>query len=61
MKLFSYLNYDDCTLMNNLKNKINNCLQNILSVLRVYQDHKADKAETLINSQSTLALTLRID
>ena len=32
MKLFSYLNYDDCTLMNNLQNKINNCLQNILSI-----------------------------
>ncbi len=32
MKLFSYLNYDDCTLMNNLQNKINNRLQNALSV-----------------------------
>ncbi len=32
MKLFSYLEYDDCTLMNNLQNKINNCLQNVLSV-----------------------------
>ncbi len=32
MKLFSYLNYDDCTLMNNLQNKINNHLQNALSV-----------------------------
>ncbi len=32
MKLFSYLDYDDCTLMNNLQNKINNRLQNILSV-----------------------------
>ncbi len=26
IKLFSYLEYDDCTLMNNLQNKINNCL-----------------------------------
>jgi len=32
MKLFSYLEYDDCTLMNNLQNKINNRLQNALSV-----------------------------
>ncbi len=32
MKLFSYLDYDDCTLMNDLQNKINNHLQNILSV-----------------------------
>jgi len=30
-------------------------------MLRVYQDHKTDKTETLINLQSTLALTLRID
>jgi len=32
MKLFSYLEYDDCTLMNNLQNKINNRLQNALSI-----------------------------
>ncbi len=32
MKLFSYLEYDDCTLMNDLQDKINNCLQNALSV-----------------------------
>ena len=32
MKLFSYLEYNDCTLMNNLQNKINNRLQNALSV-----------------------------
>ncbi len=32
MKLFNYLNYDDCTLMNDFQNKINNCLQNTLSV-----------------------------
>jgi len=32
MKLFNYLDYDDCTLMNNLQNKINNRLQNALSV-----------------------------
>ncbi len=32
MKLFSYLDYDDCILMNDLQNKINNCLQNALSV-----------------------------
>ena len=32
MKLFSYLEYDDCTLMNNLQNKINNCLQNALLI-----------------------------
>jgi len=32
MKLFNYLNYDNRTLMNNFQNKINNCLQNALSV-----------------------------
>ncbi len=32
MKLFSYLEYNDCTLMNDLQNKINNRLQNILSI-----------------------------
>ena len=32
MKLFNYLEYDNCTLMNDLQNKINNCLQNILSI-----------------------------
>jgi len=32
MKLFSYLEYDDRTLINNLQNKINNRLQNALSV-----------------------------
>ncbi len=32
MKLFSYLNYDDCILMNDLQNKINNHLQNALLV-----------------------------
>ncbi len=32
MKLFSYLKYDDCTLMNDLQDKINNRLQNALSV-----------------------------
>ncbi len=32
MKLFNYLNYDDCILMNDLQNKINNRLQNTLSI-----------------------------
>jgi len=32
MKLFSYLEYNDYTLINNLQNKINNRLQNALSV-----------------------------
>ncbi len=32
MKLFSYLEYDDRTLMNNLQNKINNRLQNALLI-----------------------------
>ncbi len=31
-KIFSFLNYDDITLMNNIQNKINNYLQNVLSV-----------------------------
>jgi len=32
MKLFNYLDYDDCILMNDLQNKINNRLQNALSI-----------------------------
>jgi len=32
MKLFNYLEYNDCILMNDLQNKINNRLQNVLSV-----------------------------
>ncbi len=32
MKLFNYLDYDDCTLINDIQNKINNRLQNALSV-----------------------------
>jgi len=32
MKLFSYLEYDNCILMNDFQNKINNRLQNALSV-----------------------------
>ncbi len=32
MKLFNYLDYENCTLMNDLQNKINNCLQNALSI-----------------------------
>ncbi len=32
MKLLSYLEYDDCILMNDLQNKINNCLQNALLI-----------------------------
>ena len=32
IKLFNYLEYDDCTLMNNLQNKINNRLHNALSI-----------------------------
>ncbi len=32
MKLFNYLDYNNCTLMNDLQNKINNRLQNALSV-----------------------------
>jgi len=32
MKLFNYLKYNDCILMNDLQNKINNRLQNTLSI-----------------------------
>ncbi len=32
MKLFNYLEYDDCILMNDFRNKINNRLQNTLSI-----------------------------
>jgi len=31
-RIFNFLNYDDITLMNNIENKINNHLQNALSV-----------------------------
>ncbi len=31
-RIFSFLNYDNITLMNNIQNKINNHLQNVLSV-----------------------------
>ncbi len=31
-RIFSFLNYDDVTLMNDIQNKINNHLQNVLSV-----------------------------
>jgi len=31
-RIFSFLNYDDITLMNDIQNKINNHLQNVLSV-----------------------------
>ncbi len=31
-RIFSFLNYDDITLMNDIQNKINNRLQNVLSV-----------------------------
>ncbi len=31
-RIFSFLNYNDITLMNNIQNKINNHLQNVLSV-----------------------------
>ncbi len=31
-RIFSFLNYDDITLMNDIQNKINNCLQSVLSV-----------------------------
>ncbi len=31
-RIFSFLNYDDVTLINDIQNKINNCLQNALSV-----------------------------
>ncbi len=31
-RIFSFLNYNDVTLMNNIQNKINNHLQNVLSV-----------------------------
>jgi len=36
MKLFSYLEYNDCILMNDLQNKINNHLQNALSICLKY-------------------------
>ncbi len=31
-RIFSFLNYDNVTLMNDIQNKINNCFQNVLSV-----------------------------
>jgi len=32
IKLFNYLEYNDCILMNDFQNKINNCLQNVLLI-----------------------------
>ncbi len=46
-KIFSFLNYDDITLMNNIQNKINNHLQNALSVCLI-EFSSLDKLKTLL-------------
>jgi len=46
-KIFSFLDYDDWTLMNNLQNKINNHLQNALSVCLI-KFSSLDKLKTFL-------------
>ncbi len=46
-KIFSFLDYDDWTLMNNLQNKINNHLQNALSVCLI-EFSSLDKLKTFL-------------
>ncbi len=47
IKIFSFLNYDDWTLMNDLQNKINNHLQNVLSVYLI-KFSSLDKLKTFL-------------
>ncbi len=46
-KIFSFLNYDDITLMNDIQNKINNHLQNALSVCLI-KFSSLDKFKTFL-------------
>jgi len=46
-KIFSFLDYDDWTLMNDLQNKINNHLQNVLSVCLI-KFSSLDKLKTFL-------------
>jgi len=46
-KIFSFLDYDDRTLMNDSQNKINNCLQNALSVCLI-EFSSLDKLKTFL-------------
>ncbi len=46
-KIFSFLDYDDWTLMNDLQNKINNHLQNVLSVCLI-EFSSLDKLKTFL-------------
>ena len=46
-KIFSFLDYDDWTLMNDLQNKINNHLQNALSVCLI-EFNSLDKLKTFL-------------
>ncbi len=46
-KIFSFLDYDDWTLMNDLQNKIKNCLQNALSVCLI-KFSSLDKLKTFL-------------
>ncbi len=46
-KIFSFLNYDDITLMNDIQNKINNRLQNALSVCLI-EFSSLDKLKTFL-------------
>ena len=47
IKIFSFLDYDDWTLMNDLQNKINNHLQNVLSVCLI-EFSSLDKLKTFL-------------
>jgi len=46
-KIFSFLNYDNVTLMNDIQNKINNHLQNVLSVCLI-EFSSLDKLKTFL-------------
>jgi len=46
-RIFSFLNYDDITLMNDIQNKINNRLQNALSVCLI-EFSSLDKLKTFL-------------
>jgi len=46
-RIFSFLNYDDIILMNDIQNKINNRLQNVLSVCLI-EFSSLDKLKTFL-------------
>ncbi len=57
-KIFSFLNYDDITLMNDIQNKINNHLQNVLSVYLI-KFSSLDKLKMwIINNESIISYVM---